>query len=53
MSERFNQYKQSDTRKIGYRWVIFDNEMPHEILLEFTSKSGDDHAAFIFVMCGA
>ena len=32
MSERFNQYKQSDKREIGYRWVIFDNEMPDEVL---------------------
>lgn len=34
MSERFNQYKQSHKRDVGYHWVIFDNEMPDDVLSE-------------------
>jgi hypothetical protein len=42
VSERFNQYKQSDKGDVGYRWVIFDNEMPDDVLSELMATVEPD-----------
>ena len=32
MSELFSHYKHRGTAEIDYRWVLYDNEMPDEVL---------------------